>query len=481
MKSRHFFAFAMVLAVVVSSHPASAQSDDGIQQAQVAFDQAQADYLQKKYDEAAEGFRKAYAARAFPQFLYNVGASYHMKGKKDASAEAYAQAIEYYKRYLVEDPKAADRSKVEKTLTVLEAEVARLKAATPDASGVVATPSKEVSDLGDVKTRGLVYIDSDPTNANIYLDDKKNGPMAQTPWSGNLEGKHLIIIEKRGYKVVEKRIEADPSKIVHVAGAMSEIGNRGWLEVTSNVPRAEVFIDDKTASRGTTPFSENVNPGKHTVWISAEGYDEVKQEVEVVAGETKALTVKLIGAPVGYLNVRGPGGIEEAAVYVDGKKLCDRAPCRKSVREGTHTVSIRRDGYKSYSKQFTMHAKTETAMKVTLAKKPGRLDAILMYALAGGLAGGAYYAHTKRKDYEDKVDSGDCGMPDCKDEEDKAKLWKYGSWGGAGLAGAVALGAIYFTFRDKGASSTAVMESSALAFTPQLAPGYAGLGMEMSW
>src|SRR5690349_16500554 len=76
--------------------------DASLKKAQEAFDEAQLQYLQKNYDAAADGFKKAYEARNFPQFLYNIGASYHLKGKEKSDIEAYKLAVEYYQRYLAE-------------------------------------------------------------------------------------------------------------------------------------------------------------------------------------------------------------------------------------------------------------------------------------------------------------------------------------------------------------------------------------------
>src|SRR5205807_709060 len=145
-----------------------------------------------------------------------VGASFHSKGKKSSDPAAYEKAVEFYKRYLSEEPQATDKAKVEKAIGVLEDEIKRLKAPVPSVgsgSGSAAAPSQEVQQLGDVKVRGLVVIESEPQNATIYLDDKKNGPFKPTPWSGSLDGEHKIIIEKRGYKVAESTISADPSKL----------------------------------------------------------------------------------------------------------------------------------------------------------------------------------------------------------------------------------------------------------------------------
>src|SRR4051812_20629911 len=100
MRSRALFVVsAVVCAVICAVGPSAyAQNADALKKAQSAFDQAQLDYLQGKYDDAAKGFQDAYAARDFPQFLYNVGACFHMKGKKDANLDSYKKAVDYYKQ-----------------------------------------------------------------------------------------------------------------------------------------------------------------------------------------------------------------------------------------------------------------------------------------------------------------------------------------------------------------------------------------------
>jgi hypothetical protein len=49
------------------------------------------------------------------------------------------------------------------------------------------------------------------------------------------------------------------------------------------------------------------------------------------------------------------------------------------------------------------------------------------------------------------------------------------------IAGVTALTAIYYTFRDKGQPSTGLIDVRAMALSPQIGPGYAGVGMEVSW
>jgi hypothetical protein len=493
MQSRALFVVWMAICAL-AIRPAYGDGELALKKAQAAFDQAQAAFLQGKYDEAARSFQDAYDARPFPSFLYNVAATYHTKGKKDADPAAYQKAVDAYRKYLSADPEAPDKAKVEKAIGVVEAEIKRLKEqpAPAGSSGSTAgsaappppSPSEEMSKL-DVKVRGLVVIESEPTNATIYLDDKRKGAFATTPWSGALEGDHKVILEKRGYVVLEKTISADPTKLFVLSGAMAPASFLGWVEITANVPGADIFVDDKAVGAvGKTPFSQNLPKGKHTFWISAEGYDEVKQEVDVIPNEVTPIKVQLKGSPVGKLNVTGLG-IEDATIAIDGKVLCERGPCFKSVPEGEHTITVTRPDFKPYARRITVQPRTETQIRLTLVPTPGRSDAIVASVFALGFGGGGAYlgmqANKIRDDLKKEIaaarpppDSGDPRLL-------KGKLYAIGADAAFAIAGITALTAVYYTFRDKGASSTAVIDVRALALRPEIGPGYAGLGMGVSW
>jgi hypothetical protein len=447
--------------VAVCALPAAAQPD-ALQKAQTLFDDAQRDIAAGNYDGAADKFKSAYEARELPDLLYNVGTAYYLKGKKQSDAAAYEKAVEYYKKYLIAVPKAQDKAEVDKAIAIIEKEIARMKTATPETS---ATPSEDVQKL-EQKTRSLVVIETEPQGANIYLDDKKNGVFAQTPWSGSLDGTHKILIEKRGHKSKDSTLSPDPNRLVILQVVLSEEDYLGWLEIRSNVPGASIFLDDKAAGAiGKTPFSGNLKPGKHTVWISADGYDETEQQVEIIAGETHEINAQLSGSPVGYLDIRG-SGLDSARVYIDGEMVCERAPCRKPVKEGTRTIAIARDGYKTYRTRVDVAAKTELSIKPTLRKKPSRVDAVVAYVFAAAIAGGATYAYM----YSGDLQAGDKNF----DQKDNIK---YGAYGGWGLAGVVGLSAVYYTFRDKGPPSTGSIDVRAVALEPTVGPGYGGLSL----
>ena len=487
MRSRLYFVVWVALCALAA--PVAAQSGDDLRKAQAAFDQAQLDFLKGKYDEAAKGFEDAFAARQFPQFLFNAGACFHMKGKRDGSAESYNTAVDFYRRYLQADPKATDRANVEKAIGVLEAEIKRLKEAPPPPAGAAkppAAPSADVQSLGDAKPRSLVVIESEPQGADIYLDAKKQGgSLGTTPWSGSVEGTHKVIIEKRGFMTSVSEVTGEPNKLFVLRAVLGKENFLGWVEVTSNIPGADIYLDDKAVGTvGRTPHSQNIKPGKHTFWVTAEGYNEAKIEVEVVPGGTHEVKATLKGSPLGKLNVIGIG-IEEAKIYVDGQLACERGPCLRPLPVGEHTVRVERGGMKSFQRRVDIQAKTETTLRVSLAARQGHGDAIASYILAAAFGGGGVFLGLQANKYRDElrkeIDAGNPPVDTGDDRFTKGKIFAVAADATFALAGITAAFAIYYTFHDKGPASTGLVDIRSVALQPQIGPGYAGLGMGVSW
>ena len=453
------------------SAPAQAQ-DASLTRAQAHYDKAALLFSQGKYKQAAVQFETAYEARPFAQFLFNIAASYE-------KLKAYDNAIKYYEKYLQEAPKAKDKKKVRTRIRVLAEEAKREKSpANPD------KPSPAAK-LDDVSIRGLVVIESRPRGANIYLDSRKREPLSKTPWNGTLEGEHTIFLELRGYEPVERRFAPNPKQLTVLWFALAKEDYLGWIDIRSNVPGAKIYLDDKSQGvYGTTPFGKNLKPGKHKIWVSAEGYDEYYEEIEIVQGKTHEINAKLRGSPVGYVNFRGRG-IENATIYMNRKVLCQRGPCRKAVKQGKHVVRITRSGYKTYTRKIDVQPRTETTIAVNLAKKPGRMDAYVAYGIAAVFTGVGIWAGHKSNSIRDDLDRDiQNGMPppDRSDSRfDRGKYYAIGANVGYALGGLTFITAVYYTFRDKGPASTGTAEVQTLSVQPRMSPTYAGMGLEVNW
>lgn len=452
--------------------------DESLNRARDAFDSGQDLFQAGKYAEAAEKFKAAYEARPFSQFLFNIGACYE-------KANDYSTALDYYGQYLKANPAKEDADKTKKRIAALTKAVDEIKAGTGDP----AQPAEAVKNLDNIAIRGFVVIESDPQGASIYLDNTDGEPLAKTPWNGSFDGQHVVIIERKGNKSAEKTIRPDPNKMQTFVFVLGEEDYLGYLDVSSNIPGANIYIDDKAVGvKGTTPWSDEIKPGKHKIWVTKAGYSEYTTEVEVIAGETHKVTATLEGAEVGYLNVRGKG-VEKYKIYVDGKILCKRGPCLKPLAAGKHKVSIRRSGHRSFNKKIDVQSKTEVTMRADLAKEPSRSDAIISYLLAGAFAGGGYYLGTKAQDVHDELEAEIAAGAPPPDKNDPRLGWSLKSGKAYSVASGALYGigattfalAIYYSFRDKGRPSTGSSDIRAISFEPTLTPNSAGFGLAGSF
>ena len=347
----------------------SRQNADALKKAQASFDQAQNDYLAGKFDEAAQEFQDAYAARPFPQFLYNVGAAYHMKGKKTSDVDAYEKAVEFYKKYLAEEPQAADKAKVEKAIGVLEAEIKRLKDAPAGAgsgSGSAAPPGAVAggrSTLGDVKVRGLVVIESEPQNATIYLDDKQEGRVRDDAVVGLARGRaqdhhREARLQARRDDDLGGSDEARSSRARRWRRRATSAGST----ITSNVAgRRRVHRRQERRRGRQDAVPQNIKPGKHTFWISAEGYDEYTDDDRRRARRDHARSRRRSRARRSASSTSTGLGIEDSHDLRrrQGAVRARPVPARASPRAITRSRS-RAPATSRTAKRITIQAKTET-------------------------------------------------------------------------------------------------------------------------
>jgi hypothetical protein len=146
---------------------------------------------------------------------------------------------------------------------------------------------------------------------------------------------------------------------------------------------------------------------------------------------------------------------------------------------------VRRPDFKPYTQRLTIQAKAETQLRVTLSPSPSRVDAIVMgvvavgFATAGGILGSM--SNSTRDDLKKEINAG-IVPPDSNDPRfSHGKTLAIAADVSFAAAGISALTALYFTFRDKGAPSTGSVDMRSLALRPAFGPGYAGLGMGVSW
>lgn len=121
------------------------------------------------------------------------------------------------------------------------------------------------------------------------------------------------------------------------------------IEITATAT-AEVFIDNKPA--GQTPLTVAVEPGKHTVRISANGFDPYVRRVTAYENQTATLHGDLFE---GGGTVEFQASVSPATLILDDGEMV--LPIRlNELSEGEHKWKIRANGYESAEGKFSFTA-----------------------------------------------------------------------------------------------------------------------------
>jgi tetratricopeptide (TPR) repeat protein len=466
--------------------PAAGAADDAATEAmRERFEKGQDYYEQRKYEAAASEFRAAYEIKPAASLLYNEAVCYE-------KLRDFNKAANLFRRYLSDSPNARDRKAVETRIAALEQEAKARKDPREKRTGPT------IESLGSAEVRGVFLIESKPAGATIYLDDKNQPPLGTTPWNGTIDGEHTVIVVAKGFKDEKKAVRGKPNSVNTLYIALSQEHYLGWLEVRANVAAADVYIDGKEAgAAGKTPFMGNITPGKHTIIVTKEGFTEEVKEMEIAAGEPHKIEAMLEKAPIGFIQVGG-STVEGARVLVDGKVVCEAAPCRFQSPSGERNIVVEKKGLKPYKRKLNVPKASETALSVKLAPQQPRTDLIWKFGFAAAFIGGGIFlglqANSIQSEIEDEIAAGNPPLGPDDDRFTKGKIYAIAADGLFVVGTVTAAFAVISMFSEKGAPSTGfVSDTRDLAqsplidrrpkaiIAPAIGPNYAGVAAEVRW
>ncbi|AXI24711.1 serine/threonine protein kinase [Methanofervidicoccus sp. A16] len=213
-----------------------------------------------------------------------------------------------------------------------------------------------------LKPYGILKISSDPSDAEVYINGEYRG---NTPLELKLDpGNYSVKVTKDGYENYETKIEIKTGKTTEVNAVLKPYG---ILKIYSTPSGAKVYIDGYY--KGTTPLTVEVSPGTHTIKIKKDGYKDYSDTVYVSSGDSKTINAKLTSKKATLYIRSDPSG---AKVYIDGYYK-GTTPLTVEVSPGTHTIKIKKDGYKDYSDTVYVSSGDSKTINAKLTSKKATL------------------------------------------------------------------------------------------------------------
>lgn len=311
-------------------------------------------YRLGNYAEALLAYQAALDLYEEPTILYNIAQTYE-------KLRDPGRAALLFERYLEARPKAADREAVLKRVKGLKQ-----------------------------RARVEVSVTSYPPGAAIYVGSRREGVKGRTPFTLKLPlGKQRIVVELAGF-IPEARtvdVELGARNLVDV-----QLQRKSSIRVDADIPGARTYIDSDTLKQShRVPHIFEVDPGKHLVRVELGGYQKVKREVEVSAGDQISLLVNLKSLPkYGRLQVEGP---RAAAVIVDGRTMAHLPMPPMQMAAGTYRVTVSKDGRRSWESKISVSPNRLTVARVSLMPLRGPVAKSVLYSSVG-LSVGAVIAGT---------------------------------------------------------------------------------------
>jgi PEGA domain len=245
--------------------------------------------------------------------------------------------------------------------------------------------------LARLDTSGALYVISDPTNSNVYLDAVYKG-ITPVMLNNIASGTHILQIDHAGDYDWKSTVEipAGCTKTVSATLNPLPLSGTGWIYASSSPGGATVTLDGSPA--GQTPVSGSiklnaVTVGNHVVTLSLVGYQPYSQSVSVSPNTVSEVSAVLQSqaAPSGKGGLSISATPSGANVFLDNNFIGITPLTLNDITAGSHLVTIRLDGYQEYSVTTAVNTGATSTVSAALAPvtptpRPASLTVLLIIA-----------------------------------------------------------------------------------------------------
>lgn len=213
---------------------------------------------------------------------------------------------------------------------------------------------------------GSVYIDSNPSGATIWINEKKFDGITPLLIDNLDEGMHNFYLENGNYSK-DTTISIVGNDIVKMDIKLNQM--LGQLRIVSTPFEAKILVDG--VYRGITPLIiKELITGTHSLSIQKEGYSDENLEVDVVSNSLSEVSVDLRALASININTDPIG-----TIVLDYVEL-GISPISMTLDAGEHFLSVLHPYYYKHDEKFVIEPGEEKVIDIALRPKFGLLEIV---------------------------------------------------------------------------------------------------------
>ncbi len=214
-----------------------------------------------------------------------------------------------------------------------------------------------------------VNIESTPPGATVRVDDPAAAPLGVTPLRNARvpRGAHTLLFHLDGH--------ADATLPVNVRRRRetfrATLAAQSVIDVRAGGPNAEgASIKIDGVPMGEIPLRQIVEPGRHMIQVSREGFVTFTQWVEVAGAQVMTLPVLLQAERPRTGSLLVAADVSGAEVFIDGEARGTTPTLIEGLSAGTHAVEVRSEGLETQSQSIVIEVDRRATISATLRPAP---------------------------------------------------------------------------------------------------------------
>lgn len=211
--------------------------------------------------------------------------------------------------------------------------------------------------LFESNPQGKIILDSNPSGAQIFLENKNTGNVTPDTLENLARGNYNFKLKLNLYDDFDIPITLNKDQIITRNSQLNIAGTSSGLIIQSSPSGASIEINGEEINQ-FTPFTlKPIVAGNYNIKLSLQNYRDTTVAVNVLSGETKTANINLtIYEPRGSISLTSnPSG---ASIYLDGVNTGFRTPNKLTKLEaGQYDITLKLLGY--YDSTFSVNVNAD--------------------------------------------------------------------------------------------------------------------------